>query len=103
MTQLKNHRYPKELVEYAIHSYRNGLSYREVQLLLKNNGFSVSYKTIYEWNQKFGRQIPIFNKNDKKITFTKKVVTVNGKKVKVVVLATSKQDQVYGIVRISKK
>ncbi|MEO1162608.1 MAG: IS6 family transposase [Chloroflexota bacterium] len=49
------HRYPKEIIAYAVWLYhRFCLSYRDVEDLLAERGVIVSYETIRRWCIKFG-------------------------------------------------
>jgi putative transposase len=51
------HRYPAELVSYAVWLYfRFPLSLRMVEDLLAARGISVTHETIRQWGLKFGRE-----------------------------------------------
>jgi putative transposase len=55
------HRFPPEVIRYAIWLYaRFPLSYRDVEELLAERGFDVSYETVQRWVLKFG---PAFARN----------------------------------------
>ncbi len=56
LTQYKRHRYPTEIISYAVWLYfRFTLSYRDVEELLAARGIIVSYETIRQWCLKFGQ------------------------------------------------
>lgn len=57
MTKVKRFRYSKEIIQFAILLYRSGLTYRDVQSRMQISGVKVSYKTVYEWVQKFSRSV----------------------------------------------
>jgi transposase-like protein len=49
------HRFPKEIIRHAVWLYyRFCLSYRDVEDLLAERGFNVSYETIRRWCIRFG-------------------------------------------------
>jgi putative transposase len=48
------HRFPPEIISYAVWVYRFSLSFRDVEDLLAERGIIVSYETIRLWCQKFG-------------------------------------------------
>ena len=51
----KRHRFPPEIISYAVWLYhRFNLSYRDVEDLLAERGITVSYETIRLWCIKFG-------------------------------------------------
>ncbi len=55
------HRFPPELIRHAVWLYlRFTLSYRDVEELLAERGFDISYETIRRWVIKFG---PAFARN----------------------------------------
>jgi putative transposase len=57
MAQLsyRRHRFPAEIIQHAIWLYlRFTLSYRDVEELLAERGFEVSYETVRRWVLKFG-------------------------------------------------
>jgi putative transposase len=55
------HRFPPEVIRHAIWLYaRFTLSYRDVEELLAERGFDVSYETVRRWVLKFG---PAFARN----------------------------------------
>ena len=54
---LKGHRFPPEVIAYAVWSYfRFPLSLRDVEDLLAARGIIVSYETIRKWVGKFGKK-----------------------------------------------
>jgi len=54
---LKGHRFPPEVIAYAVWSYfRFPLSLRDVEDLLAARGINVSYETIRKWVGKFGKK-----------------------------------------------
>ena len=54
----KRHRFPAEVIRYAVWLYfRFTLSFRDVEELLAQGGIEVSYETIRCWTIKFGPQI----------------------------------------------
>ena len=54
---LKGHRFPPEIIAYAVWSYfRFPLSLRDVEDLLAARGIIVSYETIRKWVGKFGKK-----------------------------------------------
>jgi len=54
----KRHRYPAEVIRYAVWLYfRFTMSLRDVEELLAQRGIEVSYETIRCWTIKFGPQI----------------------------------------------
>src|ERR1700750_698720 len=51
----RRHRFPPEIIQHAIWLYlRFTLSYRDVEDLLAERGFEVSYETVRRWVLKFG-------------------------------------------------
>ena len=51
----KNHRYPTEIIQYAVWLYIVfPLSFRDVELLLHERGIIVSHETVRAWSYKFG-------------------------------------------------
>ena len=84
MTKVSRHRYPKEVVQYALYLFQvHHLSLRETALLLKANRINVSYKTIFEWVQKFSRNFKYSGKDslfDKQNLLFEEKVRINGKK-----------------------
>ena len=51
----KNHRYPTEIIQYAVWLYFVlPLSFRDVELLLHHRGIVVSHEAIRTWAYKFG-------------------------------------------------
>ncbi len=57
-TSYKRHRFPAEVIRYAVWLYfRFTLSLRDVEELLAERGIEVSYETIRCWTLKFGPQI----------------------------------------------
>jgi putative transposase len=64
MNIYKRHRYPPDIIQYAVWVYfRFSLSFRDVEDLLAERGITVSYETIRYWCNKFGR---IYSKRLKK-------------------------------------
>jgi putative transposase len=54
----RRHRYPGEIISYAVWLYhRFTLSLRDVELLLAERGVQVTYESIRQWCRKFG---PVF-------------------------------------------
>ena len=52
------HRFPPELIVHAVWLYGNfTLSFRDVEDLLAERGFDVSYETVRRWFLKFGAQL----------------------------------------------
>jgi putative transposase len=50
------HRFPAEIISHCVWLYyRFTLSYRDVEELMVERGVTVTYETIREWCQKFGR------------------------------------------------
>ena len=55
MNTYKRHRYPPEIISYAIWLYfRFNLSYRDIEDILAQRGITVSYESIRLWCIKFG-------------------------------------------------
>ena len=55
-TKYKNHRFPVEIISYAVWLYfRFCLSFRDVEELLSERGVMVTYEAIRKWCRKFGR------------------------------------------------
>ena len=55
MNIYKRHRFPSEIISYAVWLYyRFNLSHRDVEDLLAQRGISVSYESIRRWCNKFG-------------------------------------------------
>ena len=55
MNTYKRHRYPPEIISYAVWLYfRFNLSYRDIEDLLSQRGILVSYESIRLWCIKFG-------------------------------------------------
>ena len=55
MDTYKRHRFPAEIISYAVWLYfRFNLSYRDVEDLLAERGIVVSYEAIRLWCIKFG-------------------------------------------------
>ena len=51
----RRHRFPAEIIQHAIWLYlRFTLSYRDVEDLLAERGFDISYETVRRWVLKFG-------------------------------------------------
>ena len=106
MTNIKHHRYPLEVVQYALKLFQvDQLSYREVELNLKLSGIDVSYKTVHEWVQKFGRNYK-FPKNSKnyykKTEVFENTVKINGK-VKIICGLKTKSGLVVGLMALNRK
>ncbi len=54
-TQYKRHRFPPEVIQYAVWLYyRFNLSHRDIEDLLSERGIKVSYESIRLWCNKFG-------------------------------------------------
>ena len=54
----RRHRFPPEIIQRAIWLYlRFTLSYRDVEELLVERGFDISYETVRSWVLKFGPTI----------------------------------------------
>ncbi len=54
-TMYKGHRYPPEIIQYAVWLYhRFNLSHRDIEDLLAERGIMVSYEAIRLWCNKFG-------------------------------------------------
>jgi transposase-like protein len=54
----RRHRFPPEIIQHAIWLYlRFTLSYRDVEELLAERGFDISYETVRRWVLKFGPAI----------------------------------------------
>ena len=54
-TTYKRHRFPPEIIQYAVWLYhRFSLSHRDIEDLLAERGISVSYESIRLWCNKFG-------------------------------------------------
>ena len=53
----KRHRFPSEIIQYSVWLYhRFNLSHRDIEDLLAERGFTVSYEAIRLWCNKFGPQ-----------------------------------------------
>src|SRR5438445_1476182 len=51
----RRHRFPPEIIQHAVWLYlRFTLSYRDVEELLAERGFDISYETVRRWVLKFG-------------------------------------------------
>src|SRR6202012_2893239 len=51
-----HHRFPAEVISHAVWLYHMfSLSLRDVELLLAERGFAVSYETVRRWCRKFGQ------------------------------------------------
>src|SRR6516164_8121040 len=51
----RRHRFPPQIIQHAIWLYlRFTLSYRDVEELLAERGFEISYETVRRWVLKFG-------------------------------------------------
>ena len=51
----RRHRFPPQIIQHAIWLYlRFTMSYRDVEELLAERGFEISYETVRRWVQKFG-------------------------------------------------
>jgi putative transposase len=51
----RRHRFPSTIIQHAIWLYlRFTLSYRDVEELLAERGFEISYETVRRWVLKFG-------------------------------------------------
>jgi putative transposase len=57
LSRIKGFRFPKSVIGYAVWAYhRFSLSLRDVEDLLAERGVTVSYETIRDWVNRFGRQ-----------------------------------------------
>ena len=55
MNIYKRHRFPSEIISYAVWLYyRFNLSHRDIEDLLSQRGITVSYESIRLWCSKFG-------------------------------------------------
>jgi putative transposase len=55
MNTYKRHRFPSDIISYAVWLYyKFNLSHRDIEDLLAERGISVSYETIQLWCNKFG-------------------------------------------------
>jgi len=55
MNIYKRHRFPSEIISYAVWLYyRFNLSHRDIEDLLSQRGITVSYESIRLWCNKFG-------------------------------------------------
>ena len=53
----RGYRFPPEIISYAVWLYyRFSLSFRDIEDLLAQRGVEVSYETIRQWCEKFGRE-----------------------------------------------
>jgi hypothetical protein len=51
------YRFPAEIISYSVWLYyRFSLSFRDIEDLLAQRGVEVSYETIRQWCEKFGRE-----------------------------------------------
>ena len=56
MNTYKRHRFPPDIISYAVWVYyRFNLSYRDVEDLLAERGITVSREAIRHWCMKFGK------------------------------------------------
>ena len=56
MSIYKRHRFPPDIVRYAVWLYyRLNLIFRDIEDLLAQRGISVSYEAVRLWCNKFGR------------------------------------------------
>jgi putative transposase len=54
-TMYKRHRFPPEVIQYAVWLYhRFNMSHRDIENLLSERGITVSYEAIRLWCNKFG-------------------------------------------------
>jgi putative transposase len=54
-TMYKRHRFPPEIIQYAVWLYhRFALSHRDIEDLMSQRGIEVSYEAIRLWCNKFG-------------------------------------------------
>ena len=52
----RGYRFPAEIISYPVWLYyRFSLSFRDIEDLLAQRGIEVSYETIRQWCEKFGR------------------------------------------------
>ena len=57
MNNYKRHRFPSNIISYAVWLYRRfNVSHREVEDLLAEQGITVSFESIRLWCTKFGPQ-----------------------------------------------
>ncbi len=55
MNKYKRHRFPPDIISYAVWLYhRFNLSHRDIEDLLAERGITVSYESIRLWGIKFG-------------------------------------------------
>ena len=55
MSIYKRHRFPPEIISYAVWLYyRFNLSHRDIEGLLAQRGINVSYESVRCWSLKFG-------------------------------------------------
>jgi putative transposase len=55
-TSYRGHRFPAAIISHCVWLYfRFALSYRDVEEMKAERGVVVSYETVREWCQKFGR------------------------------------------------
>jgi putative transposase len=82
----KGHRFPSEIIEYAVWLYfRFSLSLRDVEDLLAQRGIVVSHETVRFWVMKFGHQYAKSNRRDRppvsnKWHLDEVVISIRGKK-----------------------
>ena len=58
-TSYARHRFPPVVIQHAVWLYlRFTLSFRDVEDLLAERGFDVSYETVRRWVGKFGPLLP---------------------------------------------
>ena len=57
MNIYKRHRFPSEIIQYAVWLYyRFNLSHRDIEDLLAERGITASYESIRQWGIKFGHK-----------------------------------------------
>lgn len=60
MNVYKRHRFPVEIIQYAVWLYfRLNMSHRDIEDLMAERGIDVTYESIRQWCNKFG---PHFSK-----------------------------------------
>lgn len=86
MPRLKDYRFPREVVAYAVWVYhRFALSAADVEDLLAERGVIVSRETVRKWVNRFGRHFANFIQRDRPAAADKwhldeVVVPINGAK-----------------------
>ncbi len=84
--RLKGFRFPRSIISYAVWAYhRFALSLRDVEDLLAERGVIVSYESIRVWCQRFGVQIAVRIRRDRRAPADKwhldeVVISIRGQK-----------------------